>query len=379
VIARRILILGAGFGGLELSTMLSEALGDQVEVTLIDKGDSFVFGYSKLDVMFGRTSAEAVRMPYAEIAKPGVRYLSETITAIDPAARRVTTNAGSHEADALVIALGADYDMDATPGLAEHGNEFYSVAGAERLAQLLPSFGSGHAVIGVCGAPFKCPPAPSETALLLHDYLSARGLRENCEITFTIPLGTPVPPSPETSIALEAAFAEREINFLPGRRIASLDAGEVTLDDGARLPFDLFLGVPKHRAASVVRESGMLGEDEVYVPVDPRTLQTRWPGVYAVGDVAQVGVPKAGVFAEGAARVVADQLIAHARGDEDAESYQGRGSCYIEFGAGRIGRVDVDFMSGPQPTGTFQAPSEALVAEKREFGSSRRARWFGLS
>ncbi|HEY4824360.1 MAG TPA: FAD-dependent oxidoreductase, partial [Solirubrobacteraceae bacterium] len=351
-VARRVLILGAGFGGLELSTMLSEALGDAVEVTLIDKGESFVFGYSKLDVMFGRTSAEAVRMPYAEIARPGVRYLRETITAIDPTARRVTTDAGSHEADALVIALGADYDMDATPGLAEHGNEFYSVAGAERLAQLLPSFGGGHAVIGVCGAPFKCPPAPSETALLLHDYLSARGLREDCEITFTIPLGTPVPPSPETSSALEAAFAEREITFLPGRRIASLDAGEATLDDGTRLPFDLFLGVPKHRAAAVVRDSGMLGEDEAYVPVDPRTLQTRWPGVYAVGDVAQVGVPKAGVFAEGAAKIVAEQLIAQARsGDSDA-AYEGRGSCYIEFGAGRVGRVDVDFLSGPKPTGT---------------------------
>lgn len=379
MIARRILILGAGFGGLELATMLSEALGDRVEVTLIDKGESFVFGYSKLDVMFGRTSAEAVRMPYAEIARPGVRYLKETITAIDPAARRVTTDAGSHEADALVIALGADYEMDATPGLAEHGNEFYSVAGAERLAQLLPSFRSGHAVIGVCGAPFKCPPAPSETALLLHDYLSARGLRENCEITFTIPLGTPVPPSPETSSALEAAFAERDIRFLPGRRIASLDGGEVTLDDGTLLPFELFLGVPKHRAPAVVRDSGMLGEDEVYLSVDPRTLQTRWPDVYAVGDVAQVGVPKAGVFAEGAARVVAEQLIAQEREDESEEEYQGRGSCYIEFGAGRIGRVDVDFMSGPQPTGTFQAPSEALVAEKQEFGSSRRARWFGLS
>lgn len=379
MIARRILILGAGFGGLELSTMLSEALGDGVDVTLIDKGESFVFGYSKLDVMFGRTSAEAVRMPYAEIAKPGVRCIRETITAIDPVARRVTTDAGSHEADALVIALGADYDMDATPGLAEHGNEFYSVAGAERLAQLLPGFSAGRAVIGVCGAPFKCPPAPSETALLLHDYLSARGLREDCEITFTIPLGTPVPPSPETSSALEAAFAEREIKFLAGRRIASLDAGEVALDDGTRLPFDLFLGVPKHRAPAVVRDSGMLGEDEVYLPVDPHTLQTRWPDVYAVGDVAQVGVPKAGVFAEGAAKIVADQLIAQAREGDSTAAYEGRGSCYIEFGAGRIGRVDVDFMSGPQPTGTFQAPSEALVAEKQEFGSSRRARWFGLA
>lgn len=378
--ARRILILGAGFGGLELSTMLSEELGDRAEVTLIDKGDAFVFGYSKLDVMFGRKGAETVRLPYAELTKPGVRLLRQTVTAIDPEARRVSTDVETHEADVLVIALGADYDYDATPGLLEAGNEFYSMAGAERLAGILPSFTSGRVVIGVCGAPFKCPPAPSEAALLLHDQLTARGVRDRCQITFTIPLPSPVPPSPETSQALIGAFAERDIEFVPGRRIASLDGdrGVVVYEDGEELPYDLFLGVPKHRAAAVVAESGMT-DDSGYVPVDPRTLQTRYPDVYAVGDVAQVGVPKAGVFAEGAARVVANQLIAEEQRGEQPEGYDGRGSCYIEFGSGRVGRVDVDFFSGPQPTGTYQEPSSTLVAEKDEFGSSRRARWFGLA
>lgn len=374
----RVLILGAGFGGLELATMLSDALADSVEVTLIDRADAFVFGYSKLDLMFGRTSPAAVRLAYEDIAKPGVRVLRETITSIDPRARAVTTDAGSHEADVLVIALGADYDFDATPGLAEAGNEFYSVAGAERLGELLPDFTSGRALIGVCGAPFKCPPAPSETALLLHDYLSARGVRDACEITFAIPLSTPVPPSPETSRALEAAFAERSIAFVPGHRVAALDGarGVAVLDDDTELPYDLFLGVPRHRAPDVVIASGLI--DDVYIPVDPRTLQTRYPGVYAIGDVAGVGVPKAGVFAEGAARAVAAALIARAgRGEESPGGYDGRGSCYIEFGAGRVGRVDVDFLSGPSPTGAFQAPTAELVAEKQHFGASRRARWFG--
>ncbi len=123
-------------------------------------------------------------------------------------------------------------------------------------------------------------------------------------------------------------------------------------------------------------DSGLV--DDVYVPVDPRTLQTSYPGVYAIGDVAQVGVPKAGVFSEGAARVVARALIARiASGEDPAAAYDGRGSCYIEFGAGRVGRVDVDFLSGPKPTGAFQAPSQELAAEKREFGRSRHARWFG--
>ena len=375
--ATRIVVLGAGFGGLELATILSEELGGDADVTLIDKGDAFVFGYSKLDVMFGREAPEAVRLPYREFTKPGVRFANETITAIDPAARGVRTDAGEYEADILVVALGADYDLRATPGLAEGGNEFYSVAGAERMREVLPDFSEGRAVVGVCGAPFKCPPAPSEAALLLHDNLSARRIREQCEITFLMPLPSPVPPSPATSEALLAAFAERNIEFVPGARIASLDEDRkvAVLEDGREYAYDLFLGVPKHRAPDVVLESGMA--EEGYVPVESRTLRTRFPGVYAVGDVATVGVPKAGVFAEGAARVVADEVLAEIKGREEPDGYDGRGSCYIEFGGGQVGRVDVDFLSAPKPTGTFQAPSSALVAEKQDFGLSRRTRWFG--
>ena len=372
----RVVVLGAGFGGLELATILSEALGDDVDVTLIDKNDAFVFGYAKLDVMFGRTTPDAVRLEYRDIAKPGVRFLQQTITAIDPEARSVTTDGGVHEADFLVVSLGADYDFDATPGLAEGGNEFYSVGGAERLSELLPTFSHGRAIVGVCGAPFKCPPAPSEAALLLDDYLSVRGVRDDCEISIVIPFGSPVPPSPDTSSALVAAFAERAIEFVPARRVSSLDSARrvAVLDDGSEMPYDLFLGVPKHRAPDVVVASGMT--EDGYVPVNPKTLETRFPGVYAVGDVASIGVPKAGVFAEGAARVVAASLIAGLRGGQQPRAYDGLGSCYIEFGAGRVGRVDVDFLSGPKPTGTFQEPSDALVMEKQHFGSSRRARWF---
>ena len=342
---------------------------------LIDKSDTFVFGFAKLDVMFGRATADAVRIPYRGFDKRGVRVLRETITAIDPTARRVTTDAGVHSADILVVALGADYDLAATPGLAESGDEFYSVAGAERLAQILPTFSRGRVVIGVCDAPFKCPPAPSEAALLLHDHLTARGVRDACEISLVIPFGTPVPPSPDTSAALLAAFAERGITFIAARRVAALDGarGVVVLDDESELRYDLFLGVPKHRAPDVVIASGMT--EEGYIPVSSRTLETRFPGVYAVGDVATIGVPKAGVFAEGAARVVAEAVLAMLRGDRP-DPYDGRGSCYVEFGAGRVGRVDIDFLSGPIRTGTFNAPTADLVAEKEHFGTSRRARWF---
>src|SRR5215471_8958139 len=110
----RVVVLGAGFGGLELSTILSETMGDRLDLTLIDKNDSFYFGFAKFDVMFGLKPPDSIRMPYRKILKPGVKFLQETITAIDPVAKAVTTKQGTYEADVLVIALGADYDLDAT-------------------------------------------------------------------------------------------------------------------------------------------------------------------------------------------------------------------------------------------------------------------------
>lgn len=377
---KRVLILGAGFAGLELATSLSETHGDAIAVTVIDKSDAFMFGFAKLDVMFGHATADAVRMPYRDFAKPGVTFKRETIHSIDPAAKKVVTDAGTHEADVLVVALGADYDVSATPGVVLGQNEFYSVPGAIRIARVLPTFRRGHAVIGVCGAPYKCPPAPSECALMLHDFLLQRGVRSDCKITMVNPLPSPVPPSPETSKALIAAFAERDITYLPNRRVVSVDdARKVTvLDDGTELPCDLFLGVPKNRAPDVVVAAGLTAPDG-WVTVDKLTLATPFPGVYAVGDLANTGAPKAGVFAEGAAKVVAKNLTSLLRDEEPTAKNPGAGSCYIEFGANRIARVDVDFFSGPKPTGKYYEPSEELQADKKAFGATRRARWFGQS
>lgn len=374
----RVLVLGAGFGGLELTTMLSEALPDKIDLTLIDKNDSFTFGFSKLDVMFGRETPAAVRVPYRAIAKPGVTFRQETVTSIDPEARRVTTDAGAYDTDVLVIALGADYDISATPGLAEGGNEFYSFAGAERLRDVLPTFTSGKAIVGVTSTPFKCPPAPSEAALLLHDYLLERKNRDACEISLVMPFGAPIPPSPDTSRALLAAFQERGIAWVPNRLVRALDPSRrvAILDDETEMPYDLFLGVPKHRVPDVVAASGMT--EDGWIPVSRSTLATKFPGVYAVGDVTSVGTPKAGVFAEGSAKIVAAALIAQVQRGEEPAPYNGAGACYVEFGAGQVGRVDVDFFSGPSPTGTFAAASADLVKEKHAFGATRRSRWFGL-
>ena len=185
-------------------------------------------------------------------------------------------------------------------------------------------------VVGVTSTPFKCPPAPSETALLMDGYLRGRGCRDGSRISLVMPFGVPVPPSPAASEALLGAFVERGIDWHGERSVHRLDPVRkvAVLSDGTEMPYDLFLGVPVHRAAAVVDRSGMTVDG--WVPVNSLTLETTFPGVYTVGDVTSVGTPKAGVFAEGQAVAVADAISASVRGKTEPAKYNGRGSCYVE-------------------------------------------------
>ncbi|KZS60510.1 NAD(P)/FAD-dependent oxidoreductase [Mycobacterium pseudokansasii] len=372
-----VLILGAGFGGLELATRLSESLPNQVRVTLIDRNDSFFFGFSKLDVLFGKRKLGDVRLPYAALTTPGVEFRQEEITAIDPENREVRTQAGSYQADILVVALGAEYDSEATSGFTEYGCEYYTLAGAEHLRDTLPAFDGGKVVISVLGEPYKCPPAPFEAAFLLEDYFAGRGLRDQVTITVTGYMGAPVPVAKEVSEPLQQHLTERGITFMGKRTVSRLDPERKFAEfaEGGGLPYDLFIGIPVHRVPAVVADSRLAPDG--WIPVEKTNLATRFPGVYAIGDVASAYTAKAGLFAERAAQFVADDIIANLRGTPAPPPYDGAGDCYMEFGRGEVGKVQVNFLSGPKPTGALIGPSAALAEEKAEFARSRRQRWFG--
>jgi sulfide:quinone oxidoreductase len=376
---KHVVVLGAGFAGLELTSRLSESLAGEVRVTLIDRNDAFTFGFSKLDILFGRADAAEVRIPYRGLAKPGVEFRQERITAIDPSARHVTTDGGSYDADILVVALGAGYDIAATPGFAEGGFEYYSIAGAERMRDdALPRFTGGTVLFGVLGQPYKCPPAPFEGAFLLHDQLVERGIREQTEIRVIAPMAAPVPVTPEVSQRFLDELAARDIEYMAKNRVVELDvpSKKAVLESGDRLPYDLFVGIPIHRVPAEVAESGLAANG--WVAVDPDTLLTPFPDVYAVGDCVAIPMAKAGVFAENAAGVAADGIIARLRGEELGRRYEGEGNCYLEFGSGRVAKVEANFLGGPTPTATVVGPSKDLAAEKAEFAWSRRKRWFGV-
>jgi sulfide:quinone oxidoreductase len=374
---KHVVILGAGFAGLELAARLSQSLPDEVDVTLVDQNESFSFGFSKLDILFGRKTRADVLLHYRDISKAGVAFRRERVTSIDPETRRVTTDMSSYDADVLVVALGAGYDLAATPGFEEGGLEYYSIAGAERMRDVLPDFESGTVLIGILGQPFKCPPAPFEGALLLHDHFVERGIREDVEIRVLGPMAAPVPITKEVSQSILDALHARGIEYVPKQLVTELDprTRQARLAGGESVSYDLFVGIPVHRVPDVVERSGLAVDG--WVPVDRANLRTRFPNVYAVGDVVGLPMAKAGVFAEAAAAVVAEDIAASLHGGVLERAYEGAGSCYLEFGGGMVGKVEANFLGGPSPTARLVGPSTELAAEKEAFGSTRRERWFG--
>ena len=376
---RHVLILGAGFGGLELATRLSGTVSDAVNVTLLDRNNSFYFGFSKLEVMLGRQSADAVRLPYRDIARDGVEFRQETVVGIDPVARRVATDVGTHDADFLVVAMGADYDIAATPGFEEGGYEYYSLAGAERLHDALSDFEGGRVLVSVLGQPFKCPPAPFEGSFLLHEQFTQQGIRHAVHMTTTFPMQRPVPVTSEVSQMFGDALAARGIEELPQHLVTRIDPADrvARLATGETLPYDLFVGIPVHRAPEPLAASGLAVGG--WVPVDQTNLRTGFPHVYALGDVCTGPrtVPKAGIFAEAAALVVADDIKAEITGEDSPAPYEASGVCYAEFGGGLVGKVDVNFLRGESPAAARHDPSREYAVEKAAFAATRRARWFG--
>lgn len=377
-----IVILGAGFGGLEAATLLAEQLPPTFGITLIDKNDHFIIGFSKFEVMFGRFSAEQVKAYYADLAAPRVRFVRDTVTAIDPAARTVRTSRADYTCDWLIVALGADVEPALTPGFAEGGHEFYTLAGADRLYPVLDRFTGGTILLSILGMPYKCPPAPFEAAFQLHDFFTERGLRDRVTLRMLIPGAVPLPVAPGAADEINRRFAERGIDLLTRHQVTALDpaARHALVDGHAPVPYDLFIGVPLHRPPQVVRESALGGKG--WIRVDRATLRTAFPNVYAVGDVTAIpvgdgAVPKAGAFAESAARTVVGDIVHRLTGAPAPPPYEAVGTCYLEFGEGNVAQISANYLGGDAPQVALEQPSAELRADKQHFLDDRIGRWFG--
>jgi sulfide:quinone oxidoreductase len=241
---------------------------------------------------------------------------------------------------------------------------------------VLIDFHGSDVVIAVLGQFFKCPPAPFEAAMMLRDQFERRFLKD-VRIKVLSPMSSPIPISEEASAGILEGLADKNIDFEPESKVTRIDPQRkrAILEDGVEVPFDLFLGVPVHHAPEVVEKAGLTTDG--WIAVDTRNFATRFPGIYAIGDVTSAPVPRAGVFAEGEAATLADHLIAKIRGGDQPPPYGGEASCYVEFGGGAVAKVDVEFPTGEAPTGSFTPPSAEIGEEKKAFASTRASRWFG--
>ncbi len=378
----RTLVLGAGFGGITVATELAAALGEEHEVVLVDRGPQFVMGLRKLWAPVGIGSLEEGSRRRQTLERPGLRFLQRRIEVIDPAARRVEVDGESLTGDYLVVALGAEPRPDLIPGLAAHGHDVWSVAAVPALTAALGRFVGGRIAIVIAGAPYPCPPAPYECAMLIDDHLRERGLRERSQITVATLQPMLLPNAGrEGSAWLAEQLGARGIEFQVQRKLASVDTRRAVFADG-ELEFDLLVAVPPHRVPAVVRESGLTGEGD-WVAVDASTLETAHERVFAIGDVTQIKLanglplPKAGVMAELEGKRVAAAIVADLRGGPPAAGFDGRGYCFLEMGKREATLIEGDFYASPEPRVTLGDVSADHARAKHRFEAERLELWFG--
>lgn len=376
-----VLILGGGFGGLEVATSLRAQLDERVRITLIDKKDFFYIGFTKFDLMFGRRSPEDIKHYYSALSKKGIEFVHDTVEQMDPDHNRVKTSTSVYHYDYLVIALGVELHPEAIPGFAAGGYSFYSMDEAQRLHPAIKQFHSGTILISIFNKPYQCPPAPYEAALQLYDYFKTRGTPGTVNIKVLSPDPIPLPVSKASSDSLLELLHQHDIEFLPEHKVIALDVDkkQAVLEGREAMSYDLFIGVPIHKPPKVVLGSPF-GKNG-WIRVNHKNLRTEYENVYAIGDVTHIAIgnmtiPKTGAFAEDAGKAVVSDLLNRIKGEHHEVVFRAIGTCYLEAGSGKVVKVESNFLGGESPVFRFIGPSEEYRADKTDFETSRIKKWF---
>jgi sulfide:quinone oxidoreductase len=387
--AKTVVILGGGVGGVVTAGTLRKQLPKQHRVILVNRQPDHLFAPSLLWLMTGGRSARQISRPLARLAKKGIEVVIGEIEEMDPEARRVRVvlrggDPTEIEADYLVVSLGADLAPETIPGLAEAGHSFYTLLGAVGLRDALQRFDGGRIVVLTAAPAYKCPAAPYEAAMLIDAHLRSRGLGERSSVDLYAaepgPLGVA---GPEVSAGVRQMVEAKGIAYHPEHQVTRVDPSErrLTFANGATADFDLLAYVPPHRAPEVVSRSGLV-DDTGWIPVDRGTLQTRFPGVYAIGDVTNIPLevgkplPKAGVFAEREARVVAHNIAGEITGGDKPDCYDGHGECFVETGEGKAGFGRGNFYAEPTPQVKLHPVGRRWHLSKVLFEKTWLRRWF---
>jgi sulfide:quinone oxidoreductase len=351
-----VVIVGGGTGGSVLANGLAERLASEIDagdvrVTLVNDSEDHVYKPVWLYVPFDKREPSDGRRPIRELVHDRVEVVVDRVTDVDTDAQRLTyrDGGGPRRYDKLVLATGSTLAPAEIPGLAEGGHDYYSEEGALALRDELLAFAEGHLVLSVIGSPHMCPAAPLEFVFMADDWFRKRGLREDIDITYTYPIQR-VHGNPHIAEWARPLLEERDIAIETFFNAEEVDAENrvVTSMEGTELDYDLLVSIPPHRGVDLVEEAG-LGE-RGWVAVDKETLETEHAdNVYALGDTADAGVPKAGSVAHYEAGVVAQRIASELRGRPATETYSGKTLCFLETGMDEASYVEFDYENPPSP------------------------------
>ena len=382
--AKTILILGSGIGGIVAASLLRKQLAREHRIILVEREPRHVFSPSLLWLMIGARREEQISRPIERLARSGIELVHGEVERIEPQTLSVRAAGREIAADYMVVALGAELAPEAIPGLAEAGHNFYTLAGAQSFNRARRDLREGHLAVLVRGTPFKCPAAPYEAAMLLEADARKRGVHPAVTVGLYTPEPGPMPVAgPEVSAKVRQLVESTGVRVHTEHLVTEVDpsARLIRFKNGATAPFDLLAYVPPHRAPTVVRAAGLAGESG-WVPVDRETLETKFPSVYAIGDVTGIPLvsgrplPKAGVFAHGEAVVVAKNITCAITGAGAPRSFEGHGACFIETGGNRAGFGSGNFFAEPAPRLRLRAAGYLLHLGKVASEKYWFYRWF---
>lgn len=382
---KTVLILGGGIGGIVAATRMRQMLPREHRVVLVERESRHVFAPSFLWMMIGQRNADQISRPLAALAKRGIELIQSTIERIDPAAHTIRVDGKELSGDYVVIALGADLAPETIPGLSQAGHNFYTLSGAASLRDARLSVRSGRIVVLVSALPFRCPGAPNEAAMLMEYDCRQRGVRDRVNIDLFTAEPGPMPVAGSVvSGALREMIESKGIGYHPNHAVAAVDPTQrrISFANGATADFDLLAYIPPHRAPQVVRDAGLCA-DSGWVPVNRGNLETKFAGVYAIGDVAGIvltsinkQLPKAGVFAHNQAEVVAHNIARAITGKGTERRFTGDGECFLESGDGRAAFGSGNFYADPAPQIRLRQPSMMLHLGKVAYEKFWLFRWF---
>jgi sulfide:quinone oxidoreductase len=377
---KRILILGAGFGGLAAATELRKRLGADHRVIVIDRKKSFMMGLVKLWILEGSRGLEESQTPLDGLNAKGIEYLNDEVDRIDLASNRVQArNHGWLEYDYLIVALGAELAPDRLAGFVGRGYNLYDAQQVPELREKLLALKRGKVAVAIMGMPYKCPPAPYEASLIIDSILTRQETRNNIEIDVYAPAPIALPiAGPQISANVVEMLSQRGIRFHPSHKSKSVTDGRLEFENGGKADYDVLVGIPPHKVPEIVKSSGLAEGD--WVAIDKNTMKTKFKNVFAIGDVTEIKVgalalPKAGIFAEEQAKVAAGQIVDEIRGRPAVAAFAGRGYCFMEVGNRRAAYLEGDFFNPAGPSLRLEAPSEQNFQKKQDFERTRIKEW----